>query len=112
MAPPEPRRREVRNLVVEGRDVFGEWLEGLADARGRAAIYKRLERVQQGNFGDHRHVGNGVFELRIHYGPGYRVYFGEEGPTIVLLLCGGDKHRQANDIQTALRLWHAYRRNG
>lgn len=70
----------------------------------------RLDRVSLGNFGDCRNVGEGVQELRVDYGPGYRVYFGQEGTTIVLLLCGGDKGTQTRDIQIAQVYWREYRR--
>ena len=67
--------------------------------------------MEEGNFGDHSHVGQGVWELRIHYGPGYRAYYGEDGPVIVLLLCGGDKSTQKRDIRKAHEFWAEYRRN-
>lgn len=105
----QPRKREVLHIVSGGKDLFGEWLENLKDAVGRAAILKRIDRVEDGNFGDRRFVGAGVWEIRIHYGPGYRVYFGEDGPRIVLLLCGGDKGTQRKDIRRARELWAEYR---
>ena len=71
-------------------------------------IEARLRRLENGNLGDYRSVGEGVFELRIDYGPGYRVYFGQVGSTIVLLLCGGDKSTQDQDISTAKRYWANY----
>lgn len=106
----QPRSREVLHYVTNGKDVFGEWLDGFKDISGRAAILKRIDRVEEGNFGEHRSVGNGVSEIRIHYGPGYRVYYGEDGPRIVLLLCGGDKGTQKKDIRRAQELWAEYRR--
>lgn len=72
--------------------------------------HKRIDRVEDGNFGDRGFVGGGVWEIRIHYGPGYRVYYGEDGPAIVLLLCGGDKGTQRRDIRSARELWAEYRR--
>ena len=101
----QPRKREVLHCVAGGKDVFGEWLDGLKDISGRAAILKRIDRIEEGNFGDHRLVGGGVWEIRIHYGPGYRVYYGEDGPRVVLLLCGGDKGTQRIDIRKAQELW-------
>ena len=77
---------------------------------GRAAIRKRIDRVEEGNFGDHRFVGGGVWEIRIHYGPGYRVYYGEDGPKVVLLICGGDKGTQKKDVRKAQELWAEYGR--
>jgi len=103
-----PLKRDVLHLVSDGKDVFGGWLDGLKDVSGRAAILKRIDRVEEGNFGDHRSVGGGVWEIRIHHGPGYRVYYGEDGPRIVLLLCGGDKGTQRTDIRKAIRLWGRY----
>jgi putative addiction module killer protein len=107
----EPTSREVRHFItVSGQDVFGEWLKGLKDRVGRAQILKRIDRVEDGNFGDHRSVGEGVWELRFHFGSGYRVYYGEDGHTVVLLLCGGDKRSQERDIRQAKKFWHEYRR--
>lgn len=105
-----PQQRDVRHCISNGKDIFGDWLDGLKDRMGRAAILKRIDRVEEGNFGDHRPVGEGVFEIRIHFGPGYRIYYGEDGPRIVLLLCGGDKGTQRKDIGRAQEMWAAYRR--
>jgi len=79
-------------------------LDSLPDIRARARILVRVERLAAGNPGDVRPIGEGVSELRIHYGPGYRVYFTKHGREIVILLAGGDKSTQAGDIRTALRL--------
>lgn len=73
-------------------------------------IEKRLKRVQAGNLGDYRSVGEGVFEFKINYGPGYRIYFGQIGTIIILILCGGDKSTQQQDIQTAKEYWEDYER--
>lgn len=105
-----PRRREIRHYVSNGKDIFGDWLYALKDRLGRIAILKRIDRMEEGNLGDHRPVGEGVSEVRIHFGPGYRVYYGEDGPSIVLLLCGGDKSTQSRDIRKARALWAGYRR--
>jgi putative addiction module killer protein len=106
----EPQQHEVLHCVIGGRDVYAEWLEGLRDAAGRAVISKRIRRITEGNFGDHRFVGEGVWEIRIHFGPGYRLYYGEDGPNVVLLLCGGDKGTQQKDIRRAQEFWAAYGR--
>jgi putative addiction module killer protein len=106
----EVRPRELRRYVADdGRVPFGEWLDGLRDLRTRAVIDKRLTRVSLGNFGDHRSVGDGVQELRIDFGPGYRVYFAEHGQTVVLLLCGGDKSTQTADIARAKEFWSQWK---
>jgi putative addiction module killer protein len=91
-------------IEVRRTDIFAEWLDDLRDLRARARIQARIERLAIGNPGDVRPVGEGVSELRIDYGPGYRVYFVNRGKTLVILLAGGDKTTQASDIETALRL--------
>lgn len=94
----------------EGKASFEIWLEELRDVMGRAKIKIRVERVLWDNFGDHRSVGGGVIELRINYGPGYRVYLARHGEEIVVLLCGGDKSTQEKDIAKAHTYWTDYRR--
>jgi putative addiction module killer protein len=91
-------------LRVLKTDAFAAWLDGLRDFRARARIKVRIERLARGNPGDAAAVGEGVSELRIDYGPGYRVYFVQRGPELVILLAGGDKRTQSSDIKTALRL--------
>ena len=83
---------------------FLRWLRALRDKRARAHIAVRVDRVEDGNFGDHRSVGGGVSELRIHAGKGYRVYYTIRDNVVVLLLCGGDKSSQANDIRRAQQM--------
>lgn len=83
---------------------FDRWLTGLQDRRAVARIVARLDRLAGGNPGDVQPVGNGVSELRIHYGPGYRVYFLQRGPVMIVLLCGGDKSSQEKDIIQAKAL--------
>ena len=85
-------------------ETFRKWRIRLKDQRIRALIASRLDRLAFGNTGDVKPVGQGISELRIDYGPGYRVYYMKRGNTIVILLCGGDKSTQANDIKTAKRL--------
>ena len=107
----ETSPKELRIYITEeGREPFSEWLISLRDQKARARIRVRLDRVSLGNLGDCHGVGDGIQELRINYGPGYRVYFAEEGTMIVLLLCGGDKSSQTKDIQTAKQYWTDYRR--
>ena len=91
-------------IQLKQTETFGKWFAQLRDERAVAAISLRLARLGYGHTGDAEPVGNGVSELRIHYGPGYRVYFQRRGETIYLLLCGGDKKSQARDIKAALRL--------
>ena len=102
-----PRELRVYRLM-KGRSPFSEWLLELKDERGKEAIVKRLDRLSLGNPGDSASVGSGVWELRIHMGPGYRVYYGQEGNALVILLCGGDKGSQKRDIQRAKQYWEDY----
>lgn len=107
----EAQSREIRRYITsDGRIPFAEWLDFLRDFKAKVKIQARLDRITLGNLGDYRSVGEGVCELRINYGPGYRIYFGQIGTTIVLLLCGGDKSTQAQDIRTAMEYWADYRR--
>ena len=85
-------------------EVFEEWLIGLRDLRARASILTRLERIEDGNFGDHRSVGGGISELRVNVGQGYRVYYTIRQQTVVTLLCGGDKASQRRDIRQAQQM--------
>jgi len=89
---------------IQQTDVFASWLAELRDAKAKARILARLESMTQGNLGDAKRVGGGVRELRVHYGPGYRVYFAQTGRIVLLLLCGGDKSTQRRDIERAKRL--------
>ena len=91
-------------IEIRKTEIFAKWLDGLHDIRARARILVRIERLAAGNPGDVKPVGEGVSELRINYGPGYRVYYKKQGQKVVILLAGGDKSTQAKDIKTALRL--------
>ena len=103
-------KREIQQYKIpDGKIPFSEWLESLRDFKGKAKIVKRLERVSEGNLGDARSLGEGVWEFKIDFGPGYRVYFGQVETTIVLLLCGGDKSTQEQDISKAKKYWTKYR---
>lgn len=97
-------------LTSRGVDPFQVWLDGLKDLKGRIAILRRIDRMAAANFGDQKFIGSGVWELRIDIGPGYRVYFGRQAKTVVLLLCGGTKGSQASDIKQALKNWDDYQR--
>ncbi len=102
--------KEIREyLTVTGRSPFSEWLNSLRDVSGRAKVRIRLDRLRLGNMGDCKSVGEGVQELRIAFGPGYRVYLGQESDSLILLLCGGDKSTQSKDIQTAKNYWQDYK---
>lgn len=92
------------SYVVETTDTFDAWLDALSDARAVEAIATRIVRVQSGLFGDHESVGDGVSELRIHYGPGYRLYYTLRERVIVILLVGGTKRTQKRDIRKAKEL--------
>ncbi len=95
-----------------GNEPFTKWLKNLKDPTTRRRILKRLYRVENGNYGDYKNLGDGVNELRFFFGAGYRVYFGEDGETIVILLCGGDKDSQTKDIENAKIYWKEYKQNG
>ena len=105
-----PREIEVRVYQApDGRSPFNDWLARLRDFRAVEKIDARIARLRSGHFGDCKAVGEGVLELRVHYGPGYRVYFARQGMAIVLLLCAGDKATQPRDISRAKRYWREHR---
>jgi len=91
-------------VEIRKTELFTKWIDGLEDIRARARILVRIERLAAGNPGDAKPVGEGVSELRIDYGPGYRVYYTQRGRSAVILLAGGEKRTQDKDIKTALRL--------
>ncbi|MYM96764.1 type II toxin-antitoxin system RelE/ParE family toxin [Duganella vulcania] len=93
-----------------GHDSFGEWLGKLRDWKAKSGIMQRLNRAADGNFGDHRYCRDGVWELRVNVGAGYRVYYALAGSDIILLLVGGSKATQANDIARACDNWNDWRR--
>jgi putative addiction module killer protein len=92
-------------LDDKGHDLFADWLTGLRDLMAKVRIAKRIDRLGLGNFGDCKFVGDGVWELRIDHGPGYRVYYTQAGKQLLLLLVGGDKRTQTADIDAAKGLW-------
>ena len=96
-------------IARDGKNHFREWFDSLKDIKAQVKIDIRISRLRLGNFGDAKRVGPGVYELRIHFGPGYRVYYGLEGNKIVLLLCGGDKSTQKKDVQKAVAHWKEYK---
>jgi putative addiction module killer protein len=100
----------VRYQREDGGEPYTVWFRGLRDAAAKMSIARRLRRVETGNFGDSKPVGEGVSELRIDTGPGYRVYFGMRGTSIVILLCGGDKSSQDSDIVKAKAFWADWKR--
>ena len=97
-------------ITENGENPFHKWLNSLKDRAARARIRVRLNRIRLGNFGDCKLVGKGVNELRVDYGPGYRVYYGKFKTTIVILLCGGSKTSQSKDIQLAQTYWADFKR--
>jgi putative addiction module killer protein len=101
---------EIRRYVTDnGVDIVGEWLAGLKDARTRAKIVARIGRLASGNSGDCKSLRGGLCELRIDWGPGYRVYYASVATACVLLLCGGDKRQQSSDIKRAQEYLHHYK---
>ena len=97
-------------VKADGKAPFKDWLETLRDRKARAIIRTRINRIRLGNLGDCKPVGEGVIELRIKFGAGYRVYFGQEGDSIIILLSGGDKSSQDKDIKQAKKYWKDYQR--
>jgi len=100
---------EIEHYLTEtGRNPFAQWYTGLRDHKIKRAIDRRLYRMALGNFGDCKHCRNGVWEIRIDFGPGYRVYYAQHGKTVVLLLAGGEKRTQQADISRACEYWKTF----
>ena len=98
--------------MANGQCPYEDWLHGLKDVKGRAKIRKRVDRLADGNPGKYRYLGDRLFEMKIDFGPGYRVYYGEAGKTLVILLCGGDKSTQERkDMDAAVAYWADCRRS-
>lgn len=93
---------------ADGHEPFTHWLNSIRDNQVRRRILQRLRRVEVGNYGDYKSLKDGVFELRLMFGSGYRIYFAEQGETVVILLCGGDKSTQPKDIESAKNYWKEY----
>ncbi len=96
----------------EGQDLFGRWLDGLSDRQAQARVAARLIRLNNGNFGDCKPLGEGVWEVRIDWGPGYRVYYAIDGKRVILLCEGGDKRTQTADINRAKKRWSEWQQRG
>jgi len=94
---------------IQQTDVFAKWLSNLKDRKASARVPARIESIRQGNSGDSKSLGSGLHELRIHYGPGYRVYFTKKAGLVVLLLCGGNKSSQKKDIKLAHSYWNTFK---
>ena len=108
----EAKDRTITSYVTPQDEApFGEWIRGVREKQARARILQRIDRLRLGNFGDRRSVGNGVYELRIHFEPGFRVHFGIVGSRVVVLLCGGDKSSQQKDIAQAHDYWKEFQKN-
>jgi putative addiction module killer protein len=102
---------EIRHYVTaDHQDVVAQWLRRLKDTTAKVAIARRSNRIEQGNFGDHKFCRDGVWELRVDVGAGYRVYYAMDGGKVVLLLCGGDKKTQDRDIEQACAFWQDWQR--
>lgn len=97
--------------TADGRSPFDDWISGLRDLAARLKIYVRIDRAEKGNLGNHRFLGGGLLELKIDFGPGYRVYIGLHGEQLIVLLCGGDKSTQDRDIASAREYWEDWKRN-
>lgn len=95
-----------------GHEPYCSWIDNLKDKKGQQRIRARIRRLGEGLYGDCNSVGEGVSELRMFFGPGYRIYFGEDADNIVVLLCGGDKDSQSRDIKNAKEYWGDYKNNG
>ena len=92
-------------IIIDKTDIFTKWLKKLKDRRAKAIILNHIDNMEDGKMGVVKSVGSGVYEKKIDYGPGYRLYFGKHGKNYILLLCGGDKAKQQDDIQSAKSLW-------
>jgi putative addiction module killer protein len=101
-----PKEYDPDMIAFERSRIFSEWLDSLKDIKGKGRIISRIKTAENGNFGDCGLVGDTVYEMRVHYGPGYRMYFTRKGEVIYLLLIGGDKSTQKRDIKRAVQMAH------
>ncbi len=101
-----------RYQTLDGRDLVGEWLDSFSDPVTRARIEVRISRIERGLLGDTKYLRDGVYELKLDFGPGFRVYYARDGVRILLLLCGGDKSTQKKDIRNAIEYWKDYQARG
>lgn len=100
------KQKEIRYYInSNGKAPFEDWITKIKDPQMKARIFRRLDRMVLGNYGDHKSLGEGIYELRLAFGSGYRIYFAEEGDFVVILLIAGDKSTQVTDIATAKKLW-------
>lgn len=102
------QREIIEYQTINGKSPFLNWLMSLKDESTILRIMARIDRLEIGHFGDTKYLGHGIFELRFHFGPGYRVYFGQDGNTLIILLMGGDKNSQNSDIRCATKYWKEY----
>lgn len=105
------QKRSLIYKTEDGTEPYADYVDALKDRQGAAKIRARVTRAELGNLGDHRRVGGGVIELRIDFGPGYRVYVGLHGTELIVLLCAGSKGSQDKDIRKAIRYWEDFRRD-
>ena len=104
---------EIRHYTTStGKDIYLDWLRRLRNIKAKVSIERRINRIEQENFGDHKFCRDGVWELRVDFGPGYRVYYAMSGKQVVLLLSGGDKQSQDADIKKACKYWQDWQKRG
>jgi putative addiction module killer protein len=107
-----PAKKIIIYADENGHEPYRNWIDSLKDTKSQQRIRTRIRRLGEGLYGDCDSVGEGVSELRMFFGPGHRVYFGEDADHIVVLLCGGNKDSQSRDIKNAKRYWRDYKNNG
>jgi putative addiction module killer protein len=107
----DPRYEVIFYADENDKRPFEKWIESLKDIRAKGKVLAKIEHMSDGNFGDHKRYGGGVAEVRIHYGPGYRIYYGMDDETLIVLLCGGDKSSQTKNFKQAKAFWKDYLEN-